>query len=101
MSQDPRPLTTKRRVSPAIPGSTVQVESPTSSSGLRYRHPKSKAPDSKPSPRRNISKINEQRDVSQDDRPGSAAVQKDSEESVEGSASQVSGDENPVGLGRN
>ncbi|KAH8364341.1 hypothetical protein KR084_006112 [Drosophila pseudotakahashii] len=98
MSQDRRPLTTRRRFSPVSPGPTVQAESPTTSSGLRHRHPKIEAAGSKLSPRRSISIEKEQQDVPQDVRPGSAAVKKDGEESEEDLVRQVRGDADPTGL---
>ncbi|KAI8033191.1 hypothetical protein M5D96_014049, partial [Drosophila gunungcola] len=81
MPQSLKPLTTKRRVPPAAPGSTVPLsplaESPATSSGLRNRHPKIRGVGSKSKLRRSIGNVKEQRNVKQDVRPGSAAVKKD------------------------
>ncbi|XP_052858050.1 uncharacterized protein LOC128265874 [Drosophila gunungcola] len=93
MPQSLKPLTTKRRVPPAAPGSTVPLsplaESPATSSGLRNRHPKIRGVGSKSKLRRSIGNVKEQRNVKQDVRPGSAAVKKDRIETDEDLVEQL------------
>jgi len=96
MSKTPKPLTSKRRTSPASPGSTVLIESPTTSSGVRNRRSKIKGVDSKPNPQRTISHVKDSRAVPQNVKPGKVADMKDCKEPDEDNVDQVRGDEKYV-----
>nr|NP_001262220.1 secretory pathway calcium atpase, isoform G [Drosophila melanogaster]AGB94913.1 secretory pathway calcium atpase, isoform G [Drosophila melanogaster] len=98
MSKTPKPLTSKRRTSPASPGSTVLIESPTTSSGVRNRRSKIKGVDSKPNPQRTISHVKDSRAVPQNVKPGKVADMKDCKEPDEDNVDQQNGNIIQTGL---